>query len=527
VTTGNWFSKTLNAVRRSPSASALALVLMLVVLESIPLEMLVWQPSTTPALVDQTLALEFAVLAFGAALVWYGTARPIESALRDNRHDLKALFTANPEAMAVYDLGGRIVRGNAASLALLRRPPEDLINAHFTTHVAPEHVAEAEAAFERATGGRRETFETVFLVGSRERLNVHCTLSPHIVDGRIAGVLGVARDATESVRARAIEDESAQRIADLAKLANDSTPNLSRIHAALALLCRRYSFEEAFVAEIEGNTSRVLAQETANPGDVAPVPVDVLRRVTGASGILEIGDFGASVRSFAGLAIGTGSGKRGILGLTSSYGRPAPLDAADSDFIRVVAALVTLALERGREMERAGQLAFHDTLTGLPNRLLVIERLSDILGSPKWRGMHFAVLYIDLEGFKELNDSFGHEVGDRILRLAAHRIADSISSLDLLARLGGDEFAVVQPLPDGDAHADQLARRIFESVSAPFTVDGREHRLGVSIGINVSSNAVSASAGSTLVQRAEEALYAAKSDTELRKAFTAKRALAS
>jgi diguanylate cyclase (GGDEF)-like protein len=488
VTSGNWLSNTVDAIRRSPSASALVLVLVLVLLESIPLEMLVWQPGTTPETVDQALLLGFAILMLGAALAWYGTARPIEATLREDRQSLKAIFVANPDAIAVYDREGRLVRGNGAAAALIRRPPEDLVGAHFETHVAPEQMPAMQAAF------------------------VLCALSPHVVRGRVIGVFAVVRDVTDLALARAIEADRAGRLAEIANLADSSAPNMTRMHNALALLCRRFHFEEAFVAEIDGDRVRLVAQETSTPGDTTPVPIDVLRRVAGGSGIAEINDYAASVRSFAGIAIGTGTGSRGVLGLVSSYGRSKSFEPVDRDFIRVVASLVTFAMERGRQKERTGQLAFHDALTGLPNRLLVIERLSEILGSAKWRGMHFAVLYIDLAGFKEVNDTFGHDTGDRILRLAARRIADSISSLDLLARLGGDEFAVVQPLPDGDAHAEKLARRILAAISAPFTVDGNEHRLSATIGINISANGVSD--GSSLMQRADEALYGAKSESE-------------
>ncbi len=506
----------MNALRRSPSASALLVVLVLLLVESIPLDALVWQASTTPALVDQALAIGFVILVLGATLAWYAMARPIEARLRENRRMLKSLFIGNPESIAVYDLEGRIVRGNRAAAALLKRAPEALIGSHLDTYVAPDRADEARAAFERAARGESVAFDTVFVGPQEERVDVRFTLSPHIVDGRIAGVFGMASDTSEIRRARAAQQEQADRMSEILSIADPSRSNSSRVRAGLSLLCRRLQFEEAFVAEIEGERVRLLAQETPSPSVACPVPLDVLRQVVSAAEIREMGDFRASVRSFAGIALAIGGGATGVLGLTSRYGRP-ELDPADRDFLRVVSSLISSALERERQDERSGRLAFFDALTGLPNRLLVVERLSDILGSSKWRGMHFAVHYIDLEGFKEINDDFGHAVGDRILRLAARRIQDSISSLDLLARLGGDEFAVVQPLPDGDAHADKLARRILAAVAQPFSVEGTPHRLGVSIGISISSN--SAPDGLSLLQHADEALYRAKHEAEHRLAF--------
>ncbi len=505
-------------MRRSPSASLLLIVLVLTLLESVPLEALVWQPGTTPATIDQALLLGFLILVLGALLVWYGTARPLEAASREQRRSLKALFDANPEPIAVCDLDGRVLRANQAAATLLGRPPDALAGERFESLFAAELAASAKAAFERAADGESAAFQTTVTGANDERIDACGTLTPHVTGGRTVEVFAFLRDASESNRTRAALHDQAERMADIAFVADPTRATASRLHGALALLCRRLAFEEAFVAEIDGDRARLLAQETARPGDVTIVPVDVLARVAAARDIVELGDFGATTaRSFAGIPLPASSAPHIVLGLTSSYGRARDLDSADRNFARAVAALVATALDCGRADERTGQQAFSDALTGLPNRLLVLERLGDILGSSKWRGMHFAVHYIDLEGFQEINDDYGHEVGDRILRLAARRIQDSISSLDLLARLGGDEFAVVQPLPDGDSHADKLARRIMAAVAQPFSVEGTSHQLGVSIGISISSN--SAPDGLSLLQHADEALYRAKHETDHRLTF--------
>jgi diguanylate cyclase (GGDEF)-like protein/PAS domain S-box-containing protein len=488
------------------------IVLVLLLMESIPLEALIWQPSTTPDVVDQALLTGFLILVLAALLAWYGTARPIETAAREQRRTLRSLFLANPEAIAVFDLDGHIVRANQAAANLTNRTLDALLGAHVESLVAPDKAASVTALFERAAGGESVSCDATITGQSDERIAVRYTFSPEVVGGRTVAVFCFARDASVTNSAEAALREQAERMADLAAVANPARATASRLHGALALLCRRLQFEEAFVAEIDGERVRLLAQETAGPRDVTTVPEDVLQRVAASNEIVEIGDFGATtVRTFAGVPLPTSGGPRIVLGLTSPYGRSHEFDLADCNFARAAASLVALALERGRQDERSGQQPFYDALTGLPNRLLVIERLSEILGSPKWRGMHFAVHYIDLEGFKEINDDFGHDVGDRILRLAARRIQDSISSLDLLARLGGDEFAVVQPLPDGDAHADKTARRVLSALAQPFVVEDSLHRLGVSIGISISSN--SAPDGLSLLQHADEALYRAKHET--------------
>ncbi|MFT3800445.1 MAG: EAL domain-containing protein [Burkholderiaceae bacterium] len=130
--------------------------------------------------------------------------------------------------------------------------------------------------------------------------------------------------------------------------------------------------------------------------------------------------------------------------------------------------------------ERLERLALHDTLTGLPNRLQLRERLTGILATP---GRQAALLCLDLDNFKTINDSLGHSVGDAVLQAVAERLRDTARPQDLVVRLGGDEFAVLldEPLVGADAFA--LAQRLLDTLDAPCVARGHSLRMSASVGV--------------------------------------------
>ncbi|HMR32610.1 MAG TPA: EAL domain-containing protein [Geminicoccus sp.] len=166
--------------------------------------------------------------------------------------------------------------------------------------------------------------------------------------------------------------------------------------------------------------------------------------------------------------------------------------------------------ERRRAEERIRHLAHHDGLTGLPNRLLFRDRLGQALAAARRAGEVVAVLGLDLDRFKEINDLHGHAAGDELLVQVSMRLGAELRQGDTLARLGGDEFAVIQP---GLSHADAapaLAQRLIDTIADPFRLMGQQVQIGVSIGIAVYPG--DGQDAETLLRNADLALYRAKAD---------------
>ena len=164
---------------------------------------------------------------------------------------------------------------------------------------------------------------------------------------------------------------------------------------------------------------------------------------------------------------------------------------------------------RERESEARIQfLAHHDTLTGLPNRALLLDRLPFILAGAKRRNTHVGVLFIDLDNFKTVNDTLGHSAGDQLLRVVADRIKASLRSGDSVARLGGDEFLVVLPDLENEQAASPVADKLIASISQPMALDGQIVSTSPSIGISLfPRDGVTPDA---LIKSADIAMYLAK-----------------
>jgi diguanylate cyclase (GGDEF)-like protein/PAS domain S-box-containing protein len=152
--------------------------------------------------------------------------------------------------------------------------------------------------------------------------------------------------------------------------------------------------------------------------------------------------------------------------------------------------------------------AFHDGLTGLANRALFKDRVDHALASRHRENRPIAVMFLDLDGFKSVNDSYGHASGDRLLIQVAQRLCDRLRAADTIARLGGDEFAVLLEWMDSDWNADAVARHLMAALEPPFHVDGREIRVQTSIGIAVALGLDDT--GELLLRNADVAMYHAK-----------------
>jgi diguanylate cyclase (GGDEF)-like protein/PAS domain S-box-containing protein len=155
--------------------------------------------------------------------------------------------------------------------------------------------------------------------------------------------------------------------------------------------------------------------------------------------------------------------------------------------------------------------AFHDTLTGLPNRALLRNRVEHALASQRRNGLPVAVLFLDVDDFKNVNDSLGHDAGDEALGELARRLEDCMRPVDTAARLGGDEFAVLIQEAESEMHSVDIAQRLLGSLGAPMQLGGRAVSIGLSIGIAFSDQGmVSPRDADELLRNADAAMYMAK-----------------
>lgn len=164
--------------------------------------------------------------------------------------------------------------------------------------------------------------------------------------------------------------------------------------------------------------------------------------------------------------------------------------------------------EQNRARQRLEYMGKFDLLTGLPNRGLFFDRLNRLLDDCSRYDQMVALLFLDLDRFKEVNDRYGHDAGDQLLQQVAVRLTGCVREADSVARLGGDEFAVILSRITAVSDAEIVARKILGVMAAPFTIGIHLCSVGASIGISASSG-LGLDAGS-LIQQADAAMYQAK-----------------
>jgi diguanylate cyclase (GGDEF)-like protein len=180
----------------------------------------------------------------------------------------------------------------------------------------------------------------------------------------------------------------------------------------------------------------------------------------------------------------------------------------DASFLQSVANILAVAIERKSAEEQLAHLAQFDVLTGLPNRYLFHDRLVQSIAQGTRTGRPIAVLFIDLDRFKLVNDTLGHRAGDTLLAEAATRLADCVRSGDTVGRFGGDEFGAILTDLGRPADASLVAQKIIDALSQPFQLDGQETFISASVGITIYP--ADGEMPEALVMNADTAMYRAK-----------------
>ncbi|TAK08875.1 MAG: GGDEF domain-containing protein, partial [Candidatus Manganitrophaceae bacterium] len=164
--------------------------------------------------------------------------------------------------------------------------------------------------------------------------------------------------------------------------------------------------------------------------------------------------------------------------------------------------------ERKRAEDHLQFMASHDALTRLPNRTVFTDRLTQAILRARRYPNRIAVLFLDLDGFKEINDSFGHVIGDRLLREAAERLIRSVRASDTVSRLGGDEFTIILPDLAEANKIKGIAQTIVNALAEPFNMEG--YLLSVTASVGISLYPLDGDDADLLLKNADEAMYRAK-----------------
>ncbi len=177
-------------------------------------------------------------------------------------------------------------------------------------------------------------------------------------------------------------------------------------------------------------------------------------------------------------------------------------------FTETIAGLRQKVIRLEQEVARVSHFAYHDELTGLANRSLLLDRLSQAIAQAARQHKHVGLLLLDLDGFKSVNDRLGHAIGDELLKRVAQRLLSGIRGADTACRFGGDEFVILLPDVDGEKSAGEVAQKLHSHLAKPYIVEGQSITVTASIGVAVYPR--DGKSQDDLIRQADIAMYLAK-----------------
>jgi diguanylate cyclase (GGDEF)-like protein/PAS domain S-box-containing protein len=348
------------------------------------------------------------------------------------------------------------------------------------------------------------------------------------LDGRDEGPIGLIgvgvdisarREAEDAIRRHAAEQEE---IAKLGRLALNGAPLEELFDHAVLTASRLLSADCAWVAEhLPDASGFVIRAAVGWPDERKGKRIVEVRSMSGYAvrthGPIVVEDWeqeqrfprpswlvAGGVRSSAAVLVGDPASPLGVLGVHYTQPNAVPTDC--HSFLDAVANVLAEAICGRAAQETIRHQVLHDGLTGLPNRTLFLDRVTHALDRNR-RRQPLAVFFIDLDDFKLVNDSLGHDAGDELLRVVAPRFAGAIRPGDTLARLGGDEFAVLCEELSSELTATRIASQLLAALEQPAALHGDERVVSASIGVALSSRQ---STAADLLRDADAAMYHAK-----------------
>jgi diguanylate cyclase (GGDEF)-like protein/PAS domain S-box-containing protein len=423
------------------------------------------------------------------------------------------------DAVCVVDSDGRFIYVSAASERIFGYKPEEMIGTLMIDMVAPEDRARTLGAVDQIMSGIAQPhFENRYV--RKDGRRVHIMWSARWSEAEQLR-FAVARDVTEHKRAESMRaalyaiSEAAHSAGDLLalfplihRIVNELLPapgfSIALYDAANDRLKFPYNVDEPGQPSVAGiPAAGVLSTHVMRSGQpllLTPATLPALSDPLRAA-------VGQVAPHWLGVPLTSRNGAIGALAVKGSPGM-ASYTEQDQQLLQFVSAQVATAIERKLLHDQLQYLAQHDALTGLPNRLLLHDRLESALARAHRGLTGFSLLYLDLDKFKQVNDRFGHAVGDLLLREVASRIRHCVREADTVARVGGDEFVVLLETVRLSGDAALVAAKIQAELSRPVNIGG--HIVHAIPSIGVATYPEHGESAQQLLKHADEAMYLAK-----------------
>ncbi|RNB89965.1 EAL domain-containing protein [Brevibacillus fluminis] len=425
-----------------------------------------------------------------------------EKRLRESEKRYKSLFEQNIDPIASFDLEGRFEHVNHALERVSGFTSDELIGMPFLSLIAPERREAARENFEKVKRGESLHSETIVFNKQGERIEIFGTLLPIVVENQIIGIHCISKDITAKKRAECLLDG---QYSILEMIAKDSP--LQHVLTEIVTWIEKLS-EGGLVSILLADDDQTHLINGAAPS----LPDHFNQQVDGLAIGPGSGSCGAAAyskkqvivtdiaydplwKNYRNLAILHGleacwstpilDSQNNLLGTFGMYyRRPRFPTKSDLDLIDRATYLAMLAIQHCKSNAKIHYLAYHDSLTGLPNFRFFQEQINLVVAEAKNARRQVAILFLDLDRFKQINDSLGHDAGDVLLQMVSERLREAVEGEGVVYRHGGDEFII---LLDGtnEKRTERMAQALMDVLSQPFALNGLELVITASIGVSL------------------------------------------
>ena len=416
------------------------------------------------------------------------------NALQENQQLLRTVIDEMPSVLVVKDAKGNFVLGNKTVADLYGTTPEQMIGKHDDDFGVPKEIADGFRASVLAIMEKGET--QIVVEESRDAItgaicHFKSIKKPFIDNNGNQQILVIATDITEILEAQKKVIESEHVLQEIMEIAHEGIWDW---HIPSGKIVHNQQWYEILKIKPDAHTNTLEEFESiVHPDDIAFVKEHINALLSGRTLV-----YYSEHRMICSDGSVIWVQDRGDVIERDERGNPVRLVGAFTD--------ITYQKKHQNELE---YMAHYDMLTGLPNRSLEADRLKQAMAQVKRTGGYIAVIYLDLDGFKEINDSYGHDAGDFVLISVAKNMSQTLRDEDTISRLGGDEFAIIIPNLKSKEEALEIVERLLDQAAKLIMIE--EHRIALSASAGVTFYPQTEDIdGDQLIRQADLAMYQAK-----------------
>lgn len=400
------------------------------------------------------------------------------------------------DCICAVNADGKFVYVSAASERIFGFRPEELIGQLMTNYIHPEDIDKTIWAAKHIMNGKPEIgFENRYI--RKDGSIVHILWTARWDEEKQLRI-AVAHDISERKRFEA-KQQAVYDISAAAQQTDKLKKLFAKIHDIVGKLIPAQNF---FIALYDVDLDEISFPYFVDQHDETPSPIPLDSGTLSAQVIRhgkvlildqsnkdiifngQCKPVGADAIQWVGIPLSTDNQVTGVLAV-QTYSPNIRYTEADIELLQFVSTQIASAIQRTQLHAHLLYAAGHDPLTGLANRGLFQDRLTSALSRVRREHARFAILYIDLNKFKNINDEYGHNIGDQLLQQVAHRLLECVRESDTVARIGGDEFVILLDSIVLSTHAANVSRKIQSRLSSDFTIDGHAIQISSSTGIAV------------------------------------------